>query len=240
MAQYRAWADSGMSRFQGGTIRGIRERLGYLRDLGVTAIWVGPVWKQRREGWTDDRGNHVDEYHGYAVQDFLDVDPRFGSRRDLVELVAEAHRLGMYVVLDIIINHSARNFLYADNGTTFPLAQDPPYRNEGYAFGGWLDRAGEVMPPGTPVGPDDAVWPEELRNPRAYHLKGELGDTNWGSSLDPDDNAAFRLGDMYGRGFDLDPRRTQVYASCSPAGRLDRPHRLRRIPDRHVEACVDQ
>src|ERR1700674_5228789 len=75
------WAESGGSRFQGGSIAGITSKLDYIAGLGASTIWVGPVWKQRA---------HKDDYHGYAIQDFLEVDPRFGSRADLVDLVAKA------------------------------------------------------------------------------------------------------------------------------------------------------
>src|SRR5262245_823206 len=51
------WARSGADRWQGGTIRGITSKLNYLKQLGVTAIWVGPVFKQR---------GHLDTYHGYG------------------------------------------------------------------------------------------------------------------------------------------------------------------------------
>jgi len=81
---WEAWAESGADRWQGGTLQGVRSKLGYLRKLGVTTLWLSPVFKQR---------GHLDTYHGYGVQDFLDVDPRFGSRGDLVDLVAEAHTL---------------------------------------------------------------------------------------------------------------------------------------------------
>jgi len=60
--------------FQGGTLRGITSKLDYLRDLGVTCLWIGPVWKQRAD---------LETYHGYGIQNFLDVDPRFGTRQDI-------------------------------------------------------------------------------------------------------------------------------------------------------------
>lgn len=80
------WAESGALRWQGGTLRGVQSKLGYLRDLGITAIWLSPVFKQRVE---------LDTFHGYGVQDFLDVDPRVGTRDDLVELVGAAHDNGI-------------------------------------------------------------------------------------------------------------------------------------------------
>lgn len=73
---------------------GIQSKLGYLRRLGVTALWIGPIFKQVQA---------LETYHGYGVQDFLDVDPRFGTREELRTLVKEAHKLGIYVILDIIV-----------------------------------------------------------------------------------------------------------------------------------------
>ena len=93
---------------------GIRSKLDYLAGLGVTTLWIGPIFRQRVE---------EDTYHGYSIQDFLDIDPRFGTRRDLVELVEEAHsdKYHMRVVLDIIFNHSGCNWLYDSSaGDTFP------------------------------------------------------------------------------------------------------------------------
>ncbi|HKY02782.1 MAG TPA: alpha-amylase family glycosyl hydrolase, partial [Burkholderiales bacterium] len=69
------WARSGAERFQGGTIAGIRSKLDYLKQLNVTTLWVGPIFRQRK---------HLNTYHGYGIQDFLEVDPRFGTRDDLV------------------------------------------------------------------------------------------------------------------------------------------------------------
>lgn len=58
------WAESGASRWQGGTLAGVTSKLDYLKNLGVTTLWLSPVFKQR---------GHRDDYHGYGVQDFLDV-----------------------------------------------------------------------------------------------------------------------------------------------------------------------
>src|SRR3954470_17331267 len=71
--EWRAWAYSGRTRFQGGTLRGVISRLPYLADLGITALWVGPPWKQRREDFRNNDGEPADEYHGYAIQDFFDI-----------------------------------------------------------------------------------------------------------------------------------------------------------------------
>ena len=78
----RHWRESG-GRWAGGTLQGLTSKLGYLRRLGVTAVWVSPVFKQVA---------FEDSYHGYGVQDFLDVDPHFGTREDLREMVRDRPR----------------------------------------------------------------------------------------------------------------------------------------------------
>ena len=84
----------------GGDMRGIRNHLGYLDSLGVTAIWVCPVLENDMPGGS---------YHGYATTDYYRIDPRFGSNEEYNALVAEAHAKGLKVVMDMIFNHSGSN-----------------------------------------------------------------------------------------------------------------------------------
>jgi glycosidase len=153
--QWESWWRSGRDRWQGGTIRGVASRLGYLEDLGVTALWLSPVFKQRA---------HLDTYHGYGIQDFLDVDPRFGTRRDLVDLVDAAHARGMRIILDVIFNHSGANWVYPDG------VRKMPYTTSRYGFGSWLGRQGGEVDPITK--PDDGAWPVELQDADAYTRAG--------------------------------------------------------------------
>ena len=127
--RFDRWAESGRERFQGGTIKGIQSKLEYLSALGVTTVWVGPVLKQRA---------HLDTFHGYAIQDFLDVDPRFGTRKDLVALVTAAHARGLRVILDVVFNHSGCNWLYADGRREKPYVGFPAF----HAKGPWFDADG--------------------------------------------------------------------------------------------------
>ena len=78
-----------------GDLKGIQSRLDYIRSIGVTAIWLNPVYVS---GWTDG---------GYDVIDFYRVDPRFGTNSDLVELIREAHARGIKVVMDLVAGHSS-------------------------------------------------------------------------------------------------------------------------------------
>lgn len=84
----------------GGDLEGIRQHLGYLKDLGVTALWFTPVL----ENDSPDNGKNS-TYHGYATTDYYRVDPRFGTNEEYRQLISEAHQLGLKVVMDMIFNH---------------------------------------------------------------------------------------------------------------------------------------
>jgi glycosidase len=163
------WAESGAERWQGGTLQGVKSKLGYLKSLGVSTIWLSPVFKQR---------GHLDTYHGYGIQDFLDVDPRFGDRHDLVELVAAAHAEGLRIILDIIFNHSGANWVYP-GGEWMPPYKPYPER---YPAGTWLDEQGG--PTGAIQGSEDGVWPIELHDAGGYTRAGS-GDLGGGDVGDP-------------------------------------------------------
>ncbi len=167
-----AWAESGALRWQGGTLKGVKLRLGYLKQLGVTALWLSPMFRQR---------GHENSYHGYGIQDFLDVDLHFGTRADLVGLVTEAHRLGIRIILDIIFNHSGPNWLYPAGTPGGELR--PWYTADRYQFGSW--RGAEGQPIATIQGPGDGVWPAELQDDERYTRAGS-GDLGAGDINDPE------------------------------------------------------
>ncbi len=96
-------ADGG---FYGGTIRGVTDNLAYIAGLGCTAIWLSPVME-------------ANSYHGYDINNYLDIDPRFGTKQDLVDLVTAAHQFTrdgkpwpMRIIMDVVINHSGDNWGY--------------------------------------------------------------------------------------------------------------------------------
>jgi glycosidase len=185
------WAGSGSDRWQGGTIRGVASKLDYVKQLGATALWVGPVFKQR---------GHLDTYHGYGVQDFLEVDPHLGTREDLVDLVAAAHAKGMRVILDVIFNHSGSNFDYRVGGKRQNQAPYLPWAGY-YPDTAWRDRDDGLR--ADAPGPDDGVWPSELQNPDCYTRAGS-GDLGAGSLDDP--HAEHKRTDFLSlRDFNFDP-----------------------------------
>jgi len=180
-----AWVTAGQG-FCGGTLRGLTGKIGYLARLGVSAIWISPVFKQLASRET---------YHGYGIQDFLDVDPRFGTRDDLRTLVQNAHDHGIRVILDIILNHTGDVFGYdpdryettRDDGTTF---MDPRWDGRGYRVAGFRDAQGTPTIPLAPADlathptahPDGAVWPRELQSASTFTRKGRI--SNW--DFDPE------------------------------------------------------
>jgi len=175
------WADSGANRWQGGTLQGVKSKLDYLKRLGVTTLWLSPVFKQR---------GHLDTFHGYGVQDFLDVDPHFGTRRDLVDFMNAAHRQGMRIILDIIFNHSGPNWIYPP-GT--PGGQETPVYTTGqYPFGSWLGDQGQ--PINAIQGSEDGAWPVELQDTLRYTRAG-MGNLGAGDIDDP--NAEHKRSDFF-------------------------------------------
>jgi glycosidase len=163
------WAQSGAERWQGGTLQGVTSRLPYLKNLGVTTLWLSPVFKQR---------GHLDTYHGYGIQDFLDVDPRFGTRADFVELVGAAHAQGIRIIQDIIFNHSGANWLYPGDVMKAPFRNFPGF----YDFGRWRGGTGAGVD-GITTG-EDGVWPRELQDPGRYTRAG-TGNLGGGDINDP-------------------------------------------------------
>lgn len=179
-ADQATWADAG-DEWQGGTLKGLESKVGYLKRLGVTALWVSPVFKQAAA----DKHS----YHGYGIQNFLDVDPHFGSRQDLIDLVNTAHAQGIRVILDIILNHAGDVFGYRYNPERYPCVDeagdacmDPRWDGETYPVSGWHNAYGEANIPFGPVDsgshphawPNDAVWPAEMQAAENFTTKGRI------------------------------------------------------------------
>ena len=95
--------------YHGGDLRGIRDRLPYLKDLGVTGVWMTPIYKNSMR--------NAGAYHGYSTVDFYDVEPHFGTMKEMRDLVDAAHQLGIKVVQDQVANHS---------GPRHPFVANPP------------------------------------------------------------------------------------------------------------------
>ena len=101
------------NRTHGGDFAGLTARLDYLEGLGVGAIWISPVYL-----------NAYGEYHGYAARDFYGISSQFGGLSELQSFVQAAHQRGIYVVIDLVLNHMGDMI---DSGTAnYPAYDAPP------------------------------------------------------------------------------------------------------------------
>jgi glycosidase len=187
------WREAG-THWVGGTLKGLTSKIGYLQRMGITALWVSPIFKQVA---------YQDTYHGYGIQNFLDVDPHFGTREDLREMVATAHRHGIYVILDIILNHSGNVFSYnPDRYWTHDPGSgqwylDARWDGRPYVVAGFHDPSGQPQLPfeaGEPLSqpnawPEGAIWPQEFQRSGTFTTKGRIN--NW--DYDPE----FLEGDFF-------------------------------------------
>ena len=95
------------NKTHGGDLRGVEQKLEYIKSLGATAIWISPFLRNGKGDF---------DYHGYAATDFYKVDPRFGSLEDLQRLVREAQKRGILVIADVVVNHASTWVDSADSG----------------------------------------------------------------------------------------------------------------------------
>ncbi len=103
--------------YHGGDLQGIINRLPYLKDLGVTAIWMTPIYDNSGRAKDFSYGKNVTDYHGYGAIDFYRVEEHLGTLEKFKELVDKAHAIGMKVIQDQVANHT---------GPDHPWAADSP------------------------------------------------------------------------------------------------------------------
>jgi len=87
----------------GGDIQGISNHLDYLDELGVTAVWTTPLLENNMP---------KQSYHGYAITDYYKIDPRFGTNEDYKNLVKEAHKKGLKIIMDMVANHCGTGYYW--------------------------------------------------------------------------------------------------------------------------------
>lgn len=115
--------DSMYSR-HGGDIKGIMNHLDYIKDLGVTAIWLTPE--------IENDEPHA-SYHGYAVTDYYKIDPRYGTNELYKQYVEKCHAMGLKVIKDLVHNHiGTESFLIQDMPMKSWVHQWPKYTNSNY------------------------------------------------------------------------------------------------------------
>lgn len=128
--------------YQGGDYAGLRAKLDYLQELGITALWItAPV----RQAWENAT---YTSYHGYWAQDFYAVDPHLGTLKDLRDLVKDAHARGIAVILDVVVNHVGSLGFYDLNGNNAPDngEWEPAFASGGYGNFKWLEDISGGMP----------------------------------------------------------------------------------------------
>lgn len=118
--------------YHGGDLRGLIQRLDYIQGLGATAIWLGPIYKNKPVQGAP--GQQSAGYHGYWITDFTRVDDHFGTQKDMREFVEAAHSRGIKVYLDIITNHTADVISYRQcpgSECAYRSRADYPYSKAG-------------------------------------------------------------------------------------------------------------
>ena len=193
-------ADSGF--FHGGDYRGLTDDcatptrgLARIKALGFTAVWVTPPVRQKAV-----QGSSA-AYHGYWGLDFTTVDPHLGSERDFAAFVDCAHRLGLKVYLDVVVNHTA-DVILPTGGSTWVGPDEKPYRDcrgtrfepARYVNGRFFPclRAAAMPRPPLVLAADRTVKkPAWLNDVRRYHNRG---DVNFDSCSD----LCFEQGDFFG------------------------------------------
>lgn len=193
--------------YHGGDLAGLTARLDYLQRLGISAIWLAPVFQNKPV--QGPPGQESAGYHGYWVTDFTRPDAHFGTDAEFAAFVAAAHGRGMKVYMDIITNHTADVIRYADGDATnyeYRSLADYPYStragpdgariNSGFMghedsseanFARLTDPAYAYIPE-VPAAERDVKVPAWLNDPIYYHNRGN-------SSFTGEDS---RMGDFSG------------------------------------------
>ena len=178
--------------YHGGDLKGLTRRLDYIQALGVTAIWIGPIFKNKPiQGAA---GQESAGYHGYWITDFTTVDPHFGTDADFSAFVDAAHARGIKVYMDIIANHTADVIQYREcigKPCAYRSTADYPYQRRGGVSGTPINPgfAGDAVQtpenfarltdpvyaytPFVPAAEKAVKVPAWLNDPRYYHNRGD-------------------------------------------------------------------
>lgn len=144
-----------------GDLNGIISRLDYLEKLGVSALWLTPVYPSPQ----------ID--NGYDVADYCAINPDYGTMADFERLVEQAHQRGMRIVMDMVFNHTSTQHPW------FVAAQDPA--NEKHHFYIWRDGKGDALPNNwrSKFGGDAWQWSESAGQYYLHLFAPEQVDLNW-------------------------------------------------------------
>ncbi|MFE7965859.1 pullulanase-type alpha-1,6-glucosidase [Streptomyces cellulosae] len=169
--------------YQGGDLKGLTQRLDYIKGLGTTAIWLAPIFENQPVQGTGKDASAG--YHGYWITDFTQVDPHFGTNQDLETLVDKAHAKGMKVFFDVITNHTAdvvdyeeKSYDYLSKGAFPYLTKDGvPFDDSDYADGTrkfpGVDAGAFPRTPVVPAAKKRLKVPSWLNDTSMYHNRGD-------------------------------------------------------------------
>lgn len=188
--------------FHGGDLKGLIARLDYIQGLGATAIWLGPIYKNKPV--QGGPGQESAGYHGYWITDFTQVDPHFGTNAQMKAFVDAAHARGIKVYLDIITNHTADVIQYREcpvSACDYRSRADYPYQRKGGVTGkainpgfagdgiGTAENFAKLTDPNyayTPFVPEaekSVKVPAWLNDPIYYHNRGNTTFRNESSTM---------------------------------------------------------
>ncbi len=160
--------------YHGGDLSGLKEKLPYLQEMGITSVWLTPI--MRNQAVQTKADGQSSGYHGYWVLDFTEIDPHLGSNADLVELIDTAHEMNIKVFFDIIVNHTADVIQFEEchgvNGDEW-LGETPglcDYKSKAQVA------AGDKYTVQIPKGKEDIKVPAWLNDPKYY---SNQGDSTW-------------------------------------------------------------
>ena len=172
--------------YHGGDFKGLADKLDYLQQLGVTALWITPPLENKptQPDGSTDLGVGA-SYHGYWILDYENADPHLGTDAELQALVQAAHARGMEVFFDIVVNHTADVIAYEGGGSGYRNKTDYPYKDaQGTAFDDRDYAGGNTFPmldpqvsfPYSPIIGDPAFAtaknPDWLNDVTHYHNRG--------------------------------------------------------------------
>ena len=145
-----------------GDIQGIIKRLDYLQELGIDAIWLSPVCRSPQ----DD--------NGYDISDYQDIDPMFGNLDDMEQLISEAKKRNIRIIMDLVLNHSSDEHRWF---TEAKKSKDNPYHD----YYVWRDGEEGVYPNdmGSAFGGPAWEWVPELKQYSFHQFSVKQPDLNW-------------------------------------------------------------
>ena len=152
------------TRFNGGDLKGLTQRLDYIRGLGATALWITPPVANQ---WVEPSGQYTG-YHGYWTEHFKRVDKHFGTLDDYRRLSDALHRRGMYLIQDVVVNHTGNFFTYRNRWK----AGDPAHGFEPH------DRTAPVPRPSQPPFHQNDPRDPKQRRAAIYHWTPDIADYN--------------------------------------------------------------